>query len=50
MTNGKHRKKKNKEIGRCKRLAPNNVDFQPVRYTTVHPTFLFWDYKHTLFF
>ncbi|MBR4786533.1 MAG: hypothetical protein IK013_01425 [Bacteroidales bacterium] len=42
MTNGKIMKKKEKQrIGRRKRLAPNNVDFQPIRNKTVHSTFLF---------
>lgn len=42
MTNGKIMKKKEKQrIGRRKRLAPNNVDFQTSRHKTVHPTFLF---------
>ena len=51
MTNGKIMKKKEKQrIGRRKRLAPNNVDFQPIRNKTVHSYIYFRDHKYTLFF
>lgn len=44
------KKEKNRAIGCCKQLAPNNVDHQPIRYKTVHPTFLFGPQIYNFFF